>query len=370
MRDYYAPVRSLILEGGIFRSFISEEHNLHLKLRNPLQSDLSWIFEYSPARTSGREIGLLARCIYSINGRRFEGDEALYFLCEFLPTLSRSLHKRLLITLTVLLDESDQAFRYLEPYSYETESRAIWLSWKAQSEFGIPFLKEMNEVQLHWTTWNQIEDERKRVRQEWEQALLVTSSMNAKGAKSIREGWESDDKKTERYREDLMARARRGDIEGVEKRKARHKDDDYDDLKAEYKRWLKGEEDDHDRIIREYKQSMYRKIEEEKERAEQARRDNRKRRQEAELLRNTSSISAPVVGLTDEEVARLASTPKRFKETSEYEEKFEHIKERYILAKEASPNVSVDEEGNLVSVVPQKKSLMEQLANRTPTLED
>ena len=130
MRDYYAPVRSLILEGGIFRSFISEEHNLHLKLRNPLQSDLSWIFEYSPARTSGREIGLLARCIYSINGRRFEGDEALYFLCEFLPTLSRSLHKRLLITLTVLLDESDQAFRYLEPYSYETETTAICHSLK------------------------------------------------------------------------------------------------------------------------------------------------------------------------------------------------------------------------------------------------
>lgn len=370
MRDYYAPVRSLILEGGIFRSFVSEEHNLHLKLRNPLQADLSWIFEYSPALTSKREIGLLARCLYSVNGRRIEGEEALYFLCDFLPSLSRALHRRLLITLTVLLDESDQAFRYLEPYSYETESRAIWLSWKAQSEFGISFLKEMNEVQLHWTTWNQIEDERKKVRQEWEQALLVTSSMNAKGAKSIREGWESDDRKTERYREELMARARRGDIEGVEKRKALSKDEDYDDLKAEYKRWLKGEEDEHDRIIREYKQSMTRKIAEEKERAERARIENRRKREQALSLRNTSSISTPVVGLTDEEVARLATAPKRFKETNEYEEKYEHVKERYILAQETSPNVEVDEQGNLVSKVPQKKSLMEQLANRTPTLED
>ena len=51
------------------------------------------------------------------------------------------------------------------------------------------------DIQSHWVVWNQIEDERKRVRVDWEQALLVTSSMNSKGAKSIRENWEVEDKK-------------------------------------------------------------------------------------------------------------------------------------------------------------------------------
>ena len=73
--------------------------------------------------------------------------------------------------------------------------------------------------------------------------------------------------------------------------------------------------------------------------------------------------------MTDADVARLSSA-KKFKETNEHEERFEHVKERYILAQEVSPNVSIDENGNIVSKAPKKKSLMEQISNRTPRLED
>ena len=75
------------------------------------------------------------------------------------------------------------------------------------------------------------------------------------------------------------------------------------------------------------------------------------------------------MGLTDEEVSRIASTTKTYRSYDEHAEKFEHVKERYITAREVSPNVSVDGEGNLVSSVPQKTSLMDQISNRTPKLD-
>ena len=369
MKDYYASVRSLIFEGGIFRSFTSKEHNLHLKLRNPTQKDLDWVFEYSPFDVKMRELALISKCIYSINGRVLRGEDVLEELLCLVPSISKPVGRRLLICLSTLIEESQSAYDYLEAFSYEDESRSVWLSWQAKSKLGINFLDDLTNIQSHWVVWNQIEDERRKVRVEWEQALLVTSSMNSKGAKSIRESWEIEDKKTETYREDLMKSARSGKMDKTEVRRIKNKKNNFQDLKDEFKRWVSGEEDEHDRIIREYKESMYKKIEDDKRRAEEARERNRRRREEMYNLRNSSSISTPVTALTDEEVARLSST-KKYKENNDHEERFEHVKERYILAQEVSPNVSVDDSGNLVSKTPKKKSLMEQISSRTPKLED
>lgn len=369
MKDYYASVRSLIVDGGLFRSFTSKEYNLHLKLRNPTQKDIDWIFEYSPYDLGEREIALISKCIYSINGRVLRGQDTLEELLLLVSKVSKPVSRRLILCLNTLIKESQSAFDYLEAFSYESESQSVWLSWQAKSDLNISFLDDLSDIQAHWVVWNQIEDERKKVRVDWEQALLVTSAMNSKGAKSIRESWESEDKKIENYREDLKKNARKGKMDDADVRKVKNKKNNFQDLQEEYKRWLSGEEDEHDRIVREYKESMYRKIEDDKRRAEEARERNRKRMEDITTLRNSSSIRTPVSALTDEEVARLSST-KKFKETNEHEEKFEHVKERYILAREVSPNVSVDEDGNLVSRTPKKKSLMEQISNRTPRLED
>ena len=121
-------------------------------------------------------------------------------------------------------------------------------------------------------------------------------------------------------------------------------------------------------IVREYKaNSMYRKIEDDKRRAEEARERNRKRMEDITTLRN-SSIRTLYQHSTDEEVARLSSA-KKFKETNEHEEN-RNTKERYILA-ESYPNVSVDAYfETLYQVVPKKKSYWNRSFHRTPRLED
>tara|TARA_B100000927_G_scaffold270435_1_gene246582 strand:+ start:1017 stop:2129 length:1113 start_codon:yes stop_codon:yes gene_type:complete len=370
MRDYYAEVRSLISEGVLYRSFTSRPSNLHIKLRNPEPRDIDWAFEHSPYVSQERETALLSRCIHSINGRVFDRmGYSVYSILEEVSELSIPVHRRLLITLNSLIAESQRAYEYLEAYSYESESRSLWMSWKAKSAFTAPADKELNSVQLNWIIWNQMEDERKKIRTEWEQALLVTSAMNSKGAKEIRGSWENEDKRIEEYRENLMEQAREGNIDPVSLRQERKKKDSFEDLKEEMKRWVSGEEDEHDRIVREYKNSMYKKIEDEKRRVAEARERNIKRMEDISALRNSSSISSPIMGLTDEEVSRIASTTKTYRSYDEHAEKFEHVKERYITAREVSPNVSVDGEGNLVSSVPQKTSLMDQISNRTPKLD-
>ena len=146
---------------------------------------------------------------------------------------------------------------------------------KKLSSMGQSFPFRLNDFQTNWVAWNQLEDDKMSTKTEWEQALLITSAFNAKGAKSIRSGWESDEQEEKQYRTSLMEDARKGIVGTVEQRKKQASRNNFDDLKEQMRKWVAGEEDEHDRIVREYKQSMYRKIELEK-RAQQARERNRR----------------------------------------------------------------------------------------------
>ena len=159
-----------------------------------------------------------------------------------------------------------------------------------------------------------------------EQALLITSAFNAKGAKSIRSGWESDEAEESQYREAIMKDARKGLVNNtVDQRRERGRLNNFDDLKEQMRKWVAGEEDEHDRIVREYKQSMYRKIELEKERAQQARDRNKRMVEDLNSLKNISSINAPVTAISDEEVRRMSSV-KKYKQSNEHQEKLSTLK--------------------------------------------
>ena len=370
MKDYYAGIRSLIFEGSLYKSFISEEHDLYLKIRSPDDSDLTWIYEYSPTQSWKREVGLVSRCVHSVNGRTLKGEDGVYWLSEFLSSqCSRHLVRNLAIATISLLEEIREAQDYLEPFSYESESRSLWRNWRASTFMGDRLPTKLNEFQRSWVVWNQLEDRKIATKTEWEQALLITSAFNAKGAKSIRSGWEADEAEDKQYREAIMKDARNGVVGTIDQRREKARKNNFDDLKEEMRKWVAGEEDEHDRIVREYKQSMCRKIELEKERAQQARERNRRMVEDLNSLKNISSINAPVTAISDEEVRRMSSV-KKYKHSNEHQEKFEHVKERYIMAQETSGNLQVGEDGKLISKKPNKPSLMDQISGRVPTLEE
>lgn len=371
MSDCYKEVREIITQGALHRRVVFPKHDLSLKLKSVSFQGLDWLDDYSPSNSWKREIAFIAKSFQSINGRIIgDCEESLYWITDFLQSLSPYLLRYLSVYNFVLLDKSKRAHDFLEAYCYEPESRALWQQWKAHSSMGFDpsngAFTTLNPTQASWVSWNQAEDERLSVRVEWDQALLVTSAFNHKGAQEIRKNWQSEEEANAKYREKVRELARKGvtDFE-EEKNRLRNKLDSFDDLKEEMRKWLAGEEDDHDRAIREYKSAMYQKIEDDKRRAEEIREANRRKVQDIQELRASAS---PIRAYSDEEINSLSLGVKKFKQTNEHEERFEHVKERYIMAKEVSGSLRVTEDG--ASLVPvDGESLMDKLKNRTPTID-
>jgi len=369
--DYYRGIRALISEGGLFRRVSLKRDNFVITLKNPLLSDLNWVFDFSPFDLTLRECAFVAVCCFSVNGYRVKkkhnADIANYFHEKYSPIVIRYLSR----ICSTLLDESREAHRYLEAFSYEYESRSIWRAWKANAQLGFKAFDGdvLNDTQASWVAINQMEDEKSKNRVLWEQALLVTSSMNPKGAQEVRKNWDKNDELDEQYRARVCELARQGifDTEG-ERESLRRKKDSYDDLKEEMRRWMAGEEDDHDRAVREYKEFMYKQIEDENNRLnemhEQAESYRKGIHDLHEIRNNQSLTSTPVRAFTDEEINSLSSV-KVYKETNEHQERYEHVKERYIMAKETSGNLRV-EEGHIVPV--SEPSLMDQISKRVPKI--
>lgn len=371
--DYYRGVRSLIMEGGIFRKVSLRGKNYQLKLKNPRLSELDWIFEYSPEDVYLRECAFISVCLYSVNGDRVKakhrGDIALHIFENFASVLVR----RLSIYCSVLLSDAREAHKFLEAFSYEYESRALWKTWRANAELGFKAVEQdtLNDTQLSWVSINQMEDEKNKHRVMWEQALLVASSMNPKGAQEVRKTWDKNDSHDEEYREKVKELARKGVVDTRSEREAlQRKKDNYDDLREEMKRWVAGEEDEHDRIVREYKEFMYQQIEDEnnrlsemQERAEQY----RKGVHDLHDIRNNQALtSTPVRAYSDEEINSLSSV-RVYKESNEHQEKYEHVKQRYIMAKETSGNLKLDN-GQIVPHSEPSESLMDQISKRVPKI--
>lgn len=367
--DRYEHIRSFIQRGAVFDDIILAEHDFVLRLKNPSSQALEWMFDYSPTSPQKRECALVSACAHSINGTPVPSDLAT------LAALAKHLHKntpshttsRIFLRVLGLMRKAREAHEYLEAYCYEDESRLAWRKWKANGAFGYLPLPEqtcLNEAQMSWVTWNQVEDDRLTTKGAWERSLLVASAFNGKAAKDISSKWQSDDSLEKKYREDIKKLAREGKLSTVDTSTLRAKTDSFDDLREEMRRWLSGEEDDHDRIVREHKEYMYNKIEEDRLRAEEASLRNKQRLEELDLL----NAGAPLRAYTNEEIQNLNIAPTRTKTSSEFDERFDHVKERYIYARETSGVLHIDEQGDISAEAPPKKSLMEQINSRPPTL--
>lgn len=367
--DYYEDIREFIIKGGIHKQIYLPEVNFLVRLRNPSSEALGWMFEYSPSVSQKRDCALLASSIVSVNGTPLRQEDWSDLASHFYKKMPAISVRHLFYSVVSLLGRAKRAHEYLEPFCYEDESRSLWRRWNADRSFGyspVSFQTRLNEAQTSWVVWNQVEDERMETKTRWEQALLVASAFNGKSAKELSNRWNGEDSREKDYRERIKSLAREGKISTADTKAMRAKVETFDDLREEMKRWMAGEEDEHDRIVREHKDYMYAKIEEDRVRAEEASERNRQRLEDLSVL----NAGAPIRAFSDEEIARLNLAPKRAKTSSEYEERFDHVKKRYIYAQETSGSLVVDDEGQIVSELPPpKKSLMEQLEGRTPKID-
>lgn len=364
MNDPYISIKKQLTHG--YYPLVIKTPNLALELSSPSPDDLDQASLLSYSTPELYDLYLISISIVSVNGRNLLGN--IDSILTEMIHISTTMRRRLFTYILCLMEESRKAYDLLEAFCYEDESRLLWRSWKANRDFGLsPFKNQttLTALQTNWIVWNTAEDERLQDRLDWDRFLFSASAMNS-SVNKIRSKWDSGEKDEERRREDVRRAAREGDFDKLKEKGGRGKSSRVkteDDLREEMRRWVAGEEDEHDRIIREYKDSMRRNIQESEERAQRMSEEAQKRRMEMSEIRNT-----PIVALTDEQVKRLSGSRKTI-DTNEREERNSHVISKYIINEESKGNLSIGEDGSIVSK-DKKRNLMSDLSRRSPLLEE
>lgn len=262
----------------------------------------------------------VATSIWMVNGRCILDEPhlapRLFMMLQALPRRALGV---LFSTFLGLLNRMKRAEDAIEPFMYETGSRLKWQALGGDIKnlhLGVPGAERlgMNLLQQIWVTFNRAEDVRLDFENQWEGFKLVASSNSPKGVRKIDQKDAQRKKDEDKRRQSVMDRYfyyRVGvvDREGYLK----HRDRDLvgsklvptktvEELEDEMKRWVSGEFDEHDRIVEGYKQRILaRQAEVEAEREER----RRQLAAEAERRANEGFEPTPLIGLTQEQLARI-----------------------------------------------------------------
>jgi hypothetical protein len=175
-----------------------------------------------------------------------------------------------------LNDEFIESIDFLEGFCYTDRSRYLWkvLDLSRRDEFvGFSGLRNtgLNSVQENWIIINKRLDEEDEYKKDFHLAILIASSSNPKGAKTISKNYEFQMKELDELRKDI---AQYGyDRKRVEEQQRpegwaaplRTKDD----LVKELYREMSGHKDKHDLFIEKWLEQQRSKAEDAKKRAEE-----------------------------------------------------------------------------------------------------
>ena len=353
-KKYHEALYDYIKTGGQ-GLVVSVKKGYVLRFRLPLLEDVLRSDDYAHYEVQKSSF-LLARTLQSIGGFDVPKEECFEVLKHFMSCPRFT--SRVMRYYWCCIRESQSFASFFEAFCYSQKSRVLWEEWKQSSRFGISFTAQnfpLTDLQKSWISYNEAEDQKAKMEEEWGRAFFIGSAMNPKGVQKAQRDWEARKKKEDEYRSRLLEEAQKGDL-SEEKKEAIKADKSVEDLQGEYWDWIEGKEDDHDKAVKEYKDQVMKHIEERKgfiSRQSQEAREMAMRVQEM----NSLSMSSPIRAYTDEEVAQMTQGRERstinFDEGQEYSE---HLSKRYFKSQQ----------------VPGGKmpSLQEQIANRPlPKLE-
>lgn len=314
---------------------------------------------------------LISRSIRTLRSKRIEEvDEEYEQLSSLLKYLDRARFLRLYYYSLRLIKKEEDTFKALEPFLYTSESRDLWSKTKAKRYMGeVVFTAPLNQIQTYWVSWNMEEDARMERKQSWDQTMLLASSLNPKGVKTIREKWYRQDEEILEQRKNILNAYL--DTKGASSslKRVTKKESEEERLKREFRMWIEGEQDEHDKIVQSYKNEMMANIQNMQKRQEELRNMNRQRAREEESLKIDK-----LVGLTDKDLAKMnLDRPTNTVQVTDGAEGLKHVLDKYLFAKEDAGSLGVYE-GELMPKTVEKKSstsLMDEVLRRPkPTMED
>jgi len=182
---------------------------------------------------------------------------------NLIKTFHPRVYNMILTELFKLGQRANESIKLVERYSFEPDSRWLWMSTKgtpltAVAVSGIPGTVNLgyNICQLLWSYYNRVEDEKNDFDKMWASAKMIAAAINPKGIKKLNQADENRKKEEKAYRESI--------IYGKDY-KPRFKVQSKEDLVDELEKQMSGVKDRHDEIIERYlKKGKYEKVKEQK----------------------------------------------------------------------------------------------------------
>ena len=265
-----------LLEKIITSGFLTVGVNLkgtYIVLKNISDKELINIGYYSRPNTYSNFLYKLCFSTFCIDGENvlFNREVKLDDLKEFyngIPSISIPYIAKVLKELN---DKYLKSIDFLEGFCYTRRSRYIWNLWNVKENInGIAGSENLglNYVQENWIAINKNIDKEESYEKDFNLSILVASSMNPKGAKSISVKYDARKEELQQLRDDIAKY-------GYDKKRIEDQEKDKnawtapikgrDDLVRELHKQMRGEKDKHDLYIERWMERQKEKAEEAKE---------------------------------------------------------------------------------------------------------
>ncbi len=353
-KKYHEALYDYIKTGG--EGLTLSANGRIFRFRLPVYEDVIRSTDYALYEVEKNSF-LLATCLQSVGGFKVRSDFTYDLVKHFEST--PKITQRVSGYLWRSVKDSHEYAQYFEAFCYTNRSRVLWQEWKQSAKYGFKLNAQdfpLTDLQQNWVAYNEAEDQKNTIEEDWSRAFFIGSSMNPKGVEKIQKDWKSKKEKEQDFRQRVVEEANKGEGMTEDKKESLTSEKSVDELRKEYWDWVEGREDDHDMRVRDYKEQVQRHI---NQRREMLQRQAQQAREMTESLSalNSLSMSSPIRAYTDEEVAKM--TQGRERNTVNFDvdiEYAEHLSSRYLKSRKV-PGGKIP-------------SLQEQVQNRpTPKIE-
>ena len=221
----------------------------------------------------------IAYCLAFIDGKSVleNRHESIPDLVEYLRSLPHALIIKILKAINSVNIDYSKSVSFLEGYSYTQRSRYLWSffdPYNRSSYLGIRGLDDvgLNSLQENWIAINKRLDEEDTYDKEFNNAILIVSASNGKGAQNLQKNYNSRRRELKELRDEISTY-------GYDRKREEENDKKRDqwtaplnskeDLVRELYRQMSGKKDRHDLYMDKWVENQKRKAEEAKRRVEE-----------------------------------------------------------------------------------------------------
>lgn len=313
-KEAYRLLSDLIFKGFLTMGMEIEGNSFVFKTVNEKEYDLIKTYSGFSSNTdyvNKFNLNFIIFSLFLINGESLlenrEKDYQKYY--DFFSNLPYNLYLKIMEELINLRNLAYDTTDYLEGFCYTDHSRKKWgfiyNTYPNREECtGILGTAKMglNLYQENWITINRMLDDEERYNQDFSFALLVASSSNPKGARSIRSQHDTQIQRMKEKRQKLAKKGSRSKQAWAPEGWAAPVDT-AEELVDELMRQMEGRKDKHDLFVEDYLKKLREKAEEQARQAEERIAEIRKRRAKEGDMALITGIQRIA---TDEEMNKIA----------------------------------------------------------------